>query len=88
MQLIEASAGTGKTFTLATLYARLVIETGLPVSSILAVTFTEAATKELRERLRERLVLAQQLVDPAWHARPAAKTNLQARRRPIAPKPA
>ena len=65
VQLIEASAGTGKTFTLATLYARLVLETGLPVSSILAVTFTEAATKELRERLRERLVLAQRLVESA-----------------------
>jgi exodeoxyribonuclease V beta subunit len=65
VQLIEASAGTGKTFTLATLYARLVIESGLPVSAILAVTFTEAATKELRERLRERLVLAQRLVESA-----------------------
>jgi len=63
VQLIEASAGTGKTFTLATLYARLVIEAGLPVSSILAVTFTEAATKELRDRLRARLVLAQQVLE-------------------------
>ena len=43
VQLIEASAGTGKTFTLATLYARLVIELKLPVDQILAVTFTEAA---------------------------------------------
>lgn len=58
LQLIEASAGTGKTFTLATLYARLVIERRLPVSDILAVTFTEAATKELRDRLRARLLLA------------------------------
>ena len=65
VQLIEASAGTGKTFTLATLYARMVIELGLPVSSILAVTFTEAATKELRERLRGRLLLAQELVEAA-----------------------
>lgn len=58
LQLIEASAGTGKTFTLATLYARLVIAQGLPVSQILAVTYTEAATKELRERLRARLLAA------------------------------
>ena len=65
VQLIEASAGTGKTFTMATLYARLVIETGLPVSAILAVTFTEAATKELRGRLRARLVLAQRLLTAA-----------------------
>jgi exodeoxyribonuclease V beta subunit len=65
VQLIEASAGTGKTFALATLYARLVIECGLNVSSILAVTFTEAATKELRERLRRRLVLASRIVEAA-----------------------
>lgn len=63
VQLIQASAGTGKTFTLATLYARLVIECALPVPAILAVTFTEAATQELRERLRQRLVLAQQLAE-------------------------
>ncbi|MGO1540068.1 MAG: exodeoxyribonuclease V subunit beta [Luteimonas sp.] len=55
---IEASAGTGKTFTLATLLARLVLERGLGVGEILAVTFTEAATQELRARVRKRLVLA------------------------------
>lgn len=58
LRLIEASAGTGKTFTLATLVTRLVIERGLRVGEILAVTFTEAATQELRERLRRRLTLA------------------------------
>src|SRR6185436_17413891 len=62
-QLIEASAGTGKTFALATLYARLVIEQALAVPGILAVTFTEAATKELRERLRQRLLLALRVVE-------------------------
>ncbi|WP_457097052.1 exodeoxyribonuclease V subunit beta [Lysobacter sp. P5_B9] len=61
LQLIEASAGTGKTFTLATLVTRLVIERELRVGQILAVTFTEAATQELRERLRQRLTLAAQL---------------------------
>ncbi|NLC61749.1 MAG: UvrD-helicase domain-containing protein, partial [Gammaproteobacteria bacterium] len=55
---IEASAGTGKTFTLATLLARLVLEKDLDVAEILAVTFTEAATQELRARVRQRLVLA------------------------------
>src|SRR5690554_1432871 len=55
---IEASAGTGKTFTLATLLARLVLERGLGVGQILAVTFTEAATQELRARVRKRLLLA------------------------------
>ncbi len=62
IQLIEASAGTGKTFTVASLYARLVIECGLPVSRLLAVTFTEAATKDLRAQLRERLVAARALL--------------------------
>lgn len=58
VQLIEASAGTGKTFTLATLVTRLVVERGLRLGEILAVTFTEAATQELRARLRKRLALA------------------------------
>lgn len=53
--LIEASAGTGKTFTIAGIYLRLVLERQLAVGEILVVTFTEAATKELRERIRERL---------------------------------
>src|SRR5690606_34273786 len=55
---IEASAGTGKTYTLATLLSRLVLERGLRVGEILAVTFTEAATQELRARVRKRLLLA------------------------------
>ncbi len=62
VQLIEASAGTGKTFAVATLYARLVIECDLPVSRLLAVTFTEAATKDLREQLRSRLLDALELL--------------------------
>jgi len=62
MRLIEASAGTGKTFTLATLVTRLVVERGLRIGQILAVTFTEAATQELRRRIRERLALAVRLV--------------------------
>ena len=53
--LIEASAGTGKTYTIATLYLRLLIERELPVDSILVVTFTEAATAELRHRIRTRI---------------------------------
>lgn len=62
-RLIEASAGTGKTFTIAALYVRLVLGHGgeqgfgraLMPPEILVVTFTEAATKELRERIRDRL---------------------------------
>ena len=63
VQLIEASAGTGKTFTLATLVTRLVVEGGLRVGEILAVTYTEAATQELRKRIRERLQLALDVFD-------------------------
>ena len=63
VRLIEASAGTGKTFTLATLVTRLVVERGLRVGQVLAVTFTEAATQELRKRIRERLQLTLDLLD-------------------------
>jgi len=67
LQLIEASAGTGKTWTLAALYVRLVLGhtagsdqlgLGLYPPQILVMTFTEAATAELRERIRERLALS------------------------------
>ncbi|HEY5894102.1 MAG TPA: exodeoxyribonuclease V subunit beta [Chthoniobacterales bacterium] len=53
--LIEASAGTGKTFTLTAIFARLMIEHSLGIDEILVCTFTEAATAELRERIREML---------------------------------
>ncbi|MFP4160895.1 MAG: exodeoxyribonuclease V subunit beta [Ectothiorhodospira sp.] len=66
-RLIEASAGTGKTFTIAALYVRLVLGHGdgetapqapLLPPQILVVTFTEAATRELRERIHARLMEA------------------------------
>lgn len=50
--LVEAGAGTGKTYNIQHVYLRLVIAEGLRVQNILAVTFTEAATQELRDRLR------------------------------------
>jgi exodeoxyribonuclease V beta subunit len=50
--LIEASAGTGKTYTICSLYARLIIEKAYHVSNILVVTYTDAATEELRGRIR------------------------------------
>ena len=56
--LIEASAGTGKTFTIAGLYLRLIVEKRLTVDQILVVTFTKAATEELKQRIRARLLEA------------------------------
>ena len=58
--LIEASAGTGKTFNITRIYLRLIIERGLAVEQILVMTFTNAATEELRGRLSETLRQAQQ----------------------------
>ncbi len=66
-RLIEASAGTGKTWTIAALYLRLVLGHGGPDAAwpealapaqILVMTFTRAATQELRERIRRRLAQA------------------------------
>lgn len=58
MRLIEAGAGTGKTWTLAALMLRLLLEAKLEVGRILVVTFTRAASGELRGRIRARLVEA------------------------------
>jgi exodeoxyribonuclease V beta subunit len=61
--LIEASAGTGKTHTITTLFLRLLLERELDVGDILVVTFTNAATAELRRRVRERLSSVQNSLD-------------------------
>jgi exodeoxyribonuclease V beta subunit len=53
--VLEASAGTGKTYTIAALAARYVAE-GIPLERMLLVTFTRMATGELRERVRSRLI--------------------------------
>lgn len=53
--LIEASAGTGKTYTIELLFLRLLLERDLNVDQILVVTFTRAATEELRGRVRQRI---------------------------------
>jgi exodeoxyribonuclease V beta subunit len=58
--LIEASAGTGKTYAITALFVRLIVEEDLSVREILAVTYTEAATEELRHRVRQTLVQASQ----------------------------
>ena len=56
--IVEAGAGTGKTYALAALYLRLLVEEGLGVENILVVTFTEAATAELKTRIRQRILEA------------------------------
>ncbi|MBK8453744.1 MAG: exodeoxyribonuclease V subunit beta [Thiofilum sp.] len=53
--LIEASAGTGKTYTISLLYLRLLLDQSLTVDQILVVTYTHAATDELRSRILLRL---------------------------------
>ncbi len=57
--VLEASAGTGKTYAIAALAARYVAE-GIPLERILLVTFTRMATGELRERVRDRLGTVEQ----------------------------
>src|ERR1041384_848733 len=57
--VLEASAGTGKTFTIAALAARYVAD-GIPPHALLMVTFPRMAAGELRARVRERLVSAEQ----------------------------
>ncbi|MCG8428125.1 MAG: exodeoxyribonuclease V subunit beta [Chromatiales bacterium] len=59
INLIEAGAGTGKTYTIAGLFLRLVLEAELAVENVLVVTYTKAATAELRERIRAQLVKGQ-----------------------------
>ena len=63
--VLEASAGTGKTHTIATLAARYVAEGIARIDELMLVTFGRAATVELRERVRERFVgTAAALADP------------------------
>lgn len=67
IKLIEASAGTGKTYAISNLYLRYVLE-GYRVAQILVVTFTNAATEELRGRIRKRLYEAQQCLEGGFTA--------------------
>ncbi|MDQ6715959.1 MAG: UvrD-helicase domain-containing protein, partial [Actinomycetota bacterium] len=57
--LLEASAGTGKTWTIASLVTRYVAEGRARLDEMLVVTFGRAASQELRERVREQLVAAE-----------------------------
>ena len=53
--LVEASAGTGKTWTLAALVTRYVADEAFPLDQLLVVTFSRLASQELRERVRQHL---------------------------------
>ncbi|MGD0276505.1 MAG: exodeoxyribonuclease V subunit beta [Syntrophales bacterium] len=63
LHLIEASAGTGKTYAVTGLFLRLIVERYLPVRKILAVTYTVAATQELKDRIRRTLHKARSILD-------------------------
>lgn len=74
--LVEASAGTGKTWTIAALYLRLVLERGLSPRAIVVATFTNKAADELRERLRQRLRGVRELAASEAVPDPAAGPDL------------
>ncbi len=61
--VVEAGAGTGKTYNIESLYIRLILQKEAKTSQILAVTFTEAAAKELRTRIRARLTEVRQALE-------------------------
>jgi len=61
--LIEASAGTGKTYSLMHILLRLIIEKNIPIEKILLVTFTKAATQEMKFRLRSLLIETVQILE-------------------------
>ena len=71
--VVEASAGTGKTFALEELVLELALVERIPLQKILLVTFTEKATQELRTRLRSRL---REIVDAAQSGHHAEKAGL------------
>ncbi|WP_109079364.1 exodeoxyribonuclease V subunit beta [Aggregatibacter kilianii] len=79
ISLIEASAGTGKTYTMGSLYLRLLLQAGenafpyaLNVEQILVVTFTEMATEELKRKIRERIYDAKQKLTAYQHTQDTA----------------
>ncbi|MDD2309112.1 MAG: exodeoxyribonuclease V subunit beta [Desulfuromonadaceae bacterium] len=74
LNLIEASAGTGKTWTIAALYILLLLEKDLRPEQILVVTYTKAATAELRERIRSRIATT---LDLYTSGREAAEDDLE-----------
>lgn len=69
--VLEASAGTGKTYAVAALATRYVAEDIAPLDRMLVITFSRAATQELRDRVRERFVLVAEILAEPEKARVA-----------------
>lgn len=76
--LIEASAGTGKTWTLTGIVLRLLIQEGYPCDQIIASTFTRSASAEMRERILDRLQAIKALLDECKTALTKLRKNLLA----------
>lgn len=70
--LLEASAGTGKTYALAALVLRLIGEENVPIGRIVVTTYTIPATAELRDRIRARLAETLDTFDARPHAEPTS----------------
>ncbi|MDU0459185.1 MAG: exodeoxyribonuclease V subunit beta [Geobacteraceae bacterium] len=85
LNLIEASAGTGKTWTIAALYILLLLEKELRPEQILVVTYTKAATAELRDRIRRRIGLTLEFYASGRPASTDALEQLLSRDRPQNP---
>ena len=72
LHLLEADAGTGKTWTIAGLVVRALVERGLGIEQVLVVTFTNAATAELGARIRQRIAQLERLLDDRIEGRASA----------------
>ncbi|MCZ7559075.1 MAG: UvrD-helicase domain-containing protein [Burkholderiaceae bacterium] len=72
LHLLEADAGTGKTWTIAGLVVRALVERGLGIEQVLVVTFTNAATAELGARIRQRIAQLGRLLDDRIEGRDSA----------------
>jgi len=75
--LIEASAGTGKTYAISGLFIRLILEKKLLVNEILVVTFTQAATEELKDRIRGKLKQTLEIIKTGNGDDPVLKTLVE-----------
>ena len=75
VHLVEANAGTGKTFNISSLVVRLIAEGALDLKNILVLTFTEAATIELRARIQHRCREVLELFEAENEAEATEKTK-------------